>query len=153
MGAAVVHWEVRARDADRLKRFYGDLFSWKVDSGNPMNYGMVDTGLKMGINGGIGGGDSNLAAGVTFYVQVEDLEECLNRAEGMGGRILIRPTDIEGAVTMALFSDPEGNVIGLVKGPQKEPRAAAPKRSAAKKRSARGRGARVRGRGKNRSKR
>ena len=128
MGAAVVHWEVRTRDAERMKKFYGDLFGWAIDSGNPMNYGLVNTGLKTGIGGGIGAGDSNFTAGVTFYVQVEDLQEHLNRVEATGGRTIMPPTEIPGMVTMALFSDPEGNVVGLVKGPQKDEPPAARRR-------------------------
>jgi len=135
MGAAVVHWEVRARDSERLKKFYGDLFGWAIDSNNPMKYGMVDTGLKQGINGGIGGGDPHFAAGVTIYVQVEDPQAYLTRIESMGGKALMMPMEIPGDVTMALFSDPEGNVIGLVKGSQTDTRSSSATRPSRSRRS------------------
>ena len=38
-------------------------------------------------------------------------------------------TDIPGAVTMAMFADPDGNVIGLIKAAPPPPKAAAPKKA------------------------
>ena len=52
---------------------------------------------------------------VTFYAQVEDFQKTLDSVESMGGKTLMPPTDIPDMVTFALFSDPEGNVIGIVK--------------------------------------
>lgn len=78
-----------------------------------MNYGMVDTHAE-GINGGIGptmGGPDR----VIFYVQVSDLQAYLDKAESLGGKTVVPPTEVPGVVTFALFSDPTGNVIGLVK--------------------------------------
>jgi hypothetical protein len=60
MGQPVVHFEVMGDDADKLQTFYSDLFDWKINSDNPMNYGMVDregnvNADGVGIGGGIGG--------------------------------------------------------------------------------------------------
>ena len=33
-----------------------------------------------------------------------------------GGSVLLPPKEVPGIVTFALFKDPEGNVMGLVKG-------------------------------------
>ncbi len=52
---------------------------------------------------------------MTFYVAVPDLAACLAKAESLGGKTLVPPTEIPGMVTFALFQDPEGNPIGLVK--------------------------------------
>lgn len=118
MGKPVVHWEVTGKDGKRLQKFYAELFDWQVDANNPMDYGVVDTGGK-GINGGIAAAQEG-AGGVTFYVEVEDLEEYLQTAERLGGRTLMSPTTVMGqkdqpGVQLAMFADPEGNRIGLVK--------------------------------------
>ena len=116
MGAPVVHWEINARDAGRVQEFYSKLFDWKVNASNPMHYGLVNTGSKQGANGGIGQNDPSAPApSVTFYVQVSDLQKYLDRAESLGGKTIMPPTEIPGMVTMAMFTDPEGNVIGMVK--------------------------------------
>ena len=138
MGAPVVHWEINAKDGKRAQEFYASLFAWKVDANNPMNYGMINTGAKSGINGGIGQQDqSNPGPAVTFYVGVDDIPACLSKVEGMGGRTVVPMTEVPGVVTFALFSDPEGNVVGLVKN-MPAPRAARPRKAkkTAKKKAA-----------------
>ncbi len=113
MGKPVVHWEINAKDAPKLQKFYATLFDWKVDANNPMKYGMVKTGGNTGINGGIGPGEKSF--GVTFYVEVDDLQTYLNKVEKLGGKTLVPPTKIPNAVTFAVFADLEGNRIGLMK--------------------------------------
>jgi predicted enzyme related to lactoylglutathione lyase len=115
MGSSVVHWEISARDGKRAQEFYGKLFDWKIDANNPMAYGLVDTG-GAGINGGIGQVQDGQPPDVTFYVQVSDLQEYLDKAEDLGGKTLVPPTEIPNTVTFALFQDLDGNTVGLVKG-------------------------------------
>jgi predicted enzyme related to lactoylglutathione lyase len=109
----VVHWEVHARDPSRQVQFFSDLFGWKIDTDNPMNYGMVSSGGKDGIDGGIGQGDGE--SRVTVYVQVPSIDELLQRAESLGAQTVMPRTDI-GMLIMAQFRDPEGNVIGIIEG-------------------------------------
>ncbi len=111
----VVHFEIRSSGADNLMKFYADLFEWRVDTSGPIDYGLVDTHAGSGINGGIAGadGEPNL---VTFYVEVEDIDAKLKEAEERGAKVVMPVTTIPGAVTFAMFADPEGNCIGLVSG-------------------------------------
>ena len=55
-----------------------------------------------------------------IYVEVADLKKQLAKAEKLGGKTIVPPTVIPNMVTFALFSDPEGNVIGLVKSEEKK---------------------------------
>jgi predicted enzyme related to lactoylglutathione lyase len=114
VGNPVVHFEILGQDAAALQSFYGELFAWQVDANNPMNYGMV-TPADAGIGGGIGGSPDGTHS-VTFYVQVDDLQAALDRAEKLGGKTVAPPMDVPGGPSIAQFSDPEGHVIGLVKG-------------------------------------
>jgi predicted enzyme related to lactoylglutathione lyase len=111
----VVHFEIISRDAPAALAFYNDLFGWDVDADNEFNYGIVQKQGDEGIGGGIGGSFDGEQSFVTFYVQVDDLQGTLDRAEAMGGRTVMPPMEIPGAVTMAQFVDPEGHRIGLVK--------------------------------------
>jgi predicted enzyme related to lactoylglutathione lyase len=113
MGKPVVHWEIVGKDGKKLQQFYAGLFDWKVDVNNPYDYGLVDTGGG-GINGGIGPNQDGPT--VRVYIQVDDLQEYLDKAERLGAKTLMPPTEIPGAVTMAMFQDPEGNQVGLLKG-------------------------------------
>jgi predicted enzyme related to lactoylglutathione lyase len=113
MGKPVVHFEIAGRDGKRLQDFYANLFDWKINADNPMNYGIVETGGEGGIDGGITQADGQNQ--VTFYVQVDDPQAYLNKIESAGGKTVVPVTEIPDMVTFALFADPEGNVVGLVK--------------------------------------
>lgn len=112
----VVHFEILGKNAATLREFYSSLFGWKIDANNPMDYGMVAPG-EGGPDHGIGGGIARSDDGprVLFYVQVADPAETLRKAEGMGGRTVMPPTDVPGGPTIAQFEDPEGNRLGLIK--------------------------------------
>ena len=112
MSNKVTHFEVLGRDGKRLQQFYGSLFGWKVDANNPMQYGLVSA-EQGGIGGGIGQTPEEPA--VTFYVAVADLAAALKKAEKLGGKTVMPPTQIPNGPQIAQFSDPEGNVIGLVR--------------------------------------
>lgn len=120
MAKPVVHWEIWSHKHKKLGEFYAKLFDWKVDFNNPLNYGVVDaggaaTGGQVGINGGIMKPQPGAipASHLTFHVQVEDLQAMLDNAVGLGGEVVVLPTAIPGVGSMALFKDPDGNVIGL----------------------------------------
>ena len=115
MGAPVVWFEVAGRNLDSLKKFYGDLFDWKVNTDNPMNYGLVETGSDSGIPGGIFAGED--VEYVSFYAEVADLEARLEKAEKLGGKVVQPPTPIPDGPTIAMVLDPEGHRIGLLQPP------------------------------------
>jgi uncharacterized protein len=142
MAAPVTHFEISARDSKRAHEFYKSLFGWSLesmtDASTGMSYGMVDTGVKMGINGGIFQAPQGAQPGVTFYVQVEDVQSHLDRVAALGGRVVVPITTVSNMVTFAQFADPDGNVVGIIKGPQTPPKpAAAKKKSPPKKKAVR----------------
>ena len=51
---------------------------------------------------------------MTFYIEVDDIGGYLDRAVAAGAGVVMPVMVIPGAVTMALFSDPAGVVVGLV---------------------------------------
>ncbi|MEW6511186.1 MAG: VOC family protein [Bacteroidota bacterium] len=136
MAAPVTHFEINVRDGKRAQDFYAGLFGWKIQNVAEMNYGLVDTGVKMGINGGIGQVQEGQNPGVTVYVQVEQLQEYLDKAIALGGRMLTPVTEVPNMVTFALFADPEGNTVGLVKGPQSPPKPRKAKKAPARRKAA-----------------
>jgi predicted enzyme related to lactoylglutathione lyase len=117
MTRPVVHFEILGKDGKKLQDFYRQLFGWKIDANNPMQYGLVEPGIG-GPEAGVGGGIAQAQDGkpmVTIYVQVVDLNESLAKAESLGGTAVMQPIDVPGGPTIAVFADPEGNVIGLIK--------------------------------------
>ena len=121
MGQPVVHFEVIGKDGDQLRSYYADLFGWEIDADNPMGYGMVaregNTNPDgIGIGGGIGIGPEGYDGHATFYVEVPDVEAALAKAESLGGSRMMGPEAVMEGVEIGLFNDPEGHVVGLVKG-------------------------------------
>ena len=121
MGQPVVHFEITGQDGDSLKAYYAELFGWRIDSSNPMGYGIVDRQENLsddgvGIGGGVTAGPPGYPGHVTVYVQVPDVEASLQRAEELGGTRMMGPETVMEGVEIGLFTDPEGHVIGVIKG-------------------------------------
>jgi predicted enzyme related to lactoylglutathione lyase len=119
MGQAVVHFEVVGKDGAKLQGYYAEMFGWKMNADNPMNYALVepeDGSQGKGIPGGIGQGPEGYEGHVTFYVEVPDVEAALAKAESLGGTRVMGPETIMEEITLGQFKDPEGNLIGLTQG-------------------------------------
>lgn len=112
MSNPVLHFEVGVKDGKAGREFYSNMFGWNINSDNPMGYSLVNT-VGEGINGGIAEAEEH--SGVVFYVQVDGPQAALDKAVSLGGKVVVPVTEIPAMVTMAQFSDPEGNVIGAVK--------------------------------------
>jgi uncharacterized protein len=113
MGNPVVHFEITTKDAEKLAPFYSDIFDWKLAPMEGMPYTSVDTGERP--TGGIGEAPEGYPGHVTFYVMVEDPQQTLDAIEANGGKTVQPVMDIPGGPTIALFADPSGNRIGLIK--------------------------------------
>jgi predicted enzyme related to lactoylglutathione lyase len=100
MGQPVVHFEVIGKDGDQLRSFYSDLSNINADG--------------IGIGGGIGGYPES-PSHVTCYVEVADVEAALSKAEHRGGSRVMGPDVVTEGVEIGLFTDPEGQVIGVIK--------------------------------------
>jgi predicted enzyme related to lactoylglutathione lyase len=155
----VVSFEIRGRDAARLRSFYAEVFGWQIELYPGTEYAGVETaehtheddgtsryigedahmneveqgtayglpawrfageaawrGYEAGVSGGISGG----GPGLTFYVQVPDMEAALARAAAAGGKVLREPAEVAPNVMIAFFADPEGNEVGLIRRPSSD---------------------------------
>ena len=113
----VVWFEVVGKDGGKLRRFYTDLFGWKIDgAAGDMDYGLV-AAANGGIGGGVGKSQDEGAGHVTFFVEVDDPAAYLARAEKLGGKTVVPPMEVPTYnLTFAYFTDPQGHLIGLSKG-------------------------------------
>ena len=113
MANPVVHFEIGAADHQSLVRFYGELFGWGLRAVSE-GYTLIDTRGGRGLNGGIGRSDTG-DPWATFYVEVDDLQASLDRAEELGGRTVLAITELAG-MAFAMVGDPDGLLVGLVRG-------------------------------------
>ena len=119
MGYPVVHFEIKTAAAPELTRFYAAAFDWVMqedgDDYTQINTEGVCAGTGApGIDGGIGPSDAGDDF-VTFYVQVPDVADALRRVVELGRGVDL-PETHAGRIVMAIFRDPAGNRIGLVRG-------------------------------------
>ena len=70
--------------------------------------------LGTSIGGGVGPSPDGQAY-ATFYVAVPDVQEALDKVGKLGGATVTPPMDVPDGPTIAFFSDPAGNRIGLMK--------------------------------------
>ncbi len=114
MGHAVVHFEIGGSDVQPLTSFYGQLFGWGLESIPGGGYVLIDTRGGSGVNGGIGKSQTG-EPWSTFYVEADDPQAVLDQAESLGATTVMPVTDFGGMVTIAMFNDPDGLLVGLVK--------------------------------------
>jgi len=118
-----VSWfEIPADDVRRAGKFYGTVFGWATPpmgpdaafaltiqadgNGNPTEVG--------GINGGFHKRQGSADAGPVINIYVNDIDAKLKAVEAAGGRVIQPRTEVgEYGLSMALFSDTEGNVLGV----------------------------------------
>jgi uncharacterized protein len=119
MGQPVVHFEIVGKDIDKLKDFYSEVAGWTYEmppeatqEGVPP-YALVQRNSESEIGGGIGVGPEGYEGHVTFYIEVPDVGASLEQVEKLGGTRVMGPDSPVEGLTIGLFTDPEGHLVGL----------------------------------------
>ena len=112
MAYPVVHAEIRSQDPDATRRFFADLFGWKVASeGAFPGYTFIDTGVEGGTFVAISPRQSGEDE-VLFFVAVENVEAMLARAEQLGGSI-VQPAQHVPGTSFGVIADAQGHKVGV----------------------------------------
>lgn len=116
MGQPVVHWEFWSEDPEKISGFYKTVFDWEIRHIPEMNYHLVETGGKGGINGGIMKPQKGPWPGkMSLYIDVDDLDVFGKKIMQAGGKIVVDKMDVPGVGQFSLFEDPDGRVVGMWK--------------------------------------
>ena len=108
----VVHAEIRSQDPDATRKFFADLFGWKVASeGAFPGYTFIDTGVEGGTYVAISPRQS-AEDEVLFFVAVDDVAATLKKAESLGGTI-VQPVQTVPGTSFGVFTDAQGHRIGV----------------------------------------
>jgi predicted enzyme related to lactoylglutathione lyase len=113
---AIVHFDVPVDDINRAKKFYNEIFGWKIERiPGEMEYyeiSTTDEKGKEGIRGGMGlRGDPSQR--ITNYFGVSSIEKYSRKIEELGGKTIMPKTKIPGYGYLAVCLDTENNVFGL----------------------------------------
>jgi len=119
----VVHFEIPADDPEKLSQFYTRLFGWQVQkltmgATDYYSTATVETdehGMPQqpgAINGSIAKRMSPDQRAMN-YVNVESVDEYLEKARGLGATVLMGKSPVPGMGYFAQLTDPEGNPFGI----------------------------------------
>jgi predicted enzyme related to lactoylglutathione lyase len=108
--AGISYLRVPAVDPKRAVAFYEVVFGWRVDADRE------DPSFEDGSGHVIGHIEADMEvageAGIRPYVYVESVETALEKIVSNGGEVVTPPYP-EGDLSVAVFRDPEGNVLGI----------------------------------------
>jgi predicted enzyme related to lactoylglutathione lyase len=98
-----MQFQMISKAPEETARFYSSLFGWKVDADNPMGYRQIHTGSAEGIQGGIWPAPPQATNFVQLFMSVEDVRVSVEKALGLGAKVLIPPTMLPEGDEMAVL--------------------------------------------------
>ena len=108
--SAIVHFEIHFDEAERARKFYNELFGWKVEKAPGTEYYMITT--QEGTYGGMMK-RFNPNQKITDYFGVHSLLESVAKVEKLGGKIFVPRMAVSKMGCFALCMDTEANLFGL----------------------------------------
>ena len=109
--------ELTTTDPQAAMQFYGQLLGWTFEA-MPME-GMTYNVVKVGDQSvagimGMPPGAPAMPPNWGTYMTVDNVDECAKRAESLGGKIMVPPTDIPGVGRFTVLGDPQGAMVSLI---------------------------------------
>jgi uncharacterized protein len=115
----IVHFEIPSDNIERSKKFYHELFGWKIDkwsgSDSTMEYWMITTTDDKG-NEALRGGmmkRQNPQQGITNFIGVDSIDDYSSKVQQLGGKILVPKTPVSGMGFFAVCLDTENNSFAI----------------------------------------
>lgn len=115
----IVHFEIPADDIERSKKFYSELFGWKIEKfpgETPAGeYWMLTITDDKG-NRILGGGmhkRMHPEQQIINYIDVKSIDEYSSKVENLGGKVVMPKTAVVGMGYFALCVDTENNNFAI----------------------------------------
>ena len=111
----ITHIDIPVSDLGDASAFYSDLFGWGIAEVP----GFEGYPMWQAPNGISGGGLAPRSEGFTqprSYVEVDSIDETLEKATARGATVVMGRSPISETSWWAIFTDPDGNEIGLYEG-------------------------------------
>lgn len=108
----IVHFEIPADDVQRAKKFYTDLFGWKIEKTPEMDYWMVTTSGEKQVDGGMMKRQEP-GQPITNYIDVTSVDESAAKVQQLGGKVVVPKAAVPTFGWFAVCLDTENNVFAL----------------------------------------
>ena len=107
--------ELTTADVPAAQSFYTRLFGWSTEPWDgEADYTLIKVGGKEVAGMAPLRPDHPRPAGWTVYVTVTDVDLTASKAEELGGKVLVPPTDIPKVGRFCVIQDPQGAVIKAI---------------------------------------
>lgn len=118
----VTHFEINADQPLRAKKFYENVFDWKIEKWEgPVEYWLISTGKEdaPGIDGGLQKRE-NPGDEIFNYIDVPSVDEFCEKIVKNDGTITVPKFSVPGVGYFAFFKDTEGNLLGIMEETESE---------------------------------
>ncbi|MDP8889169.1 MAG: VOC family protein [Thermoproteota archaeon] len=126
----IVHFEIPSDNLERTKKFYTDLFGWKMEKmpgTGQREYWMFSTTAndkdRSSSGSGSGSEQRTVSGGmmerqmpqepIMIYIGVDSVTEYSNKVERLGGKVIKQKTEVSGYGWFAICTDTENNGFAL----------------------------------------
>ncbi len=112
----LVHFEIPAKDPQKLSSFYQQLFGWKFAKWEgPEEYWLISPQGSTGPEDSIGGlyRRQNPNEQYRNFFLVRAIDESIKKATNLGARVLTGKQEVPNVGYTAILSDPEGNTFAF----------------------------------------
>ena len=117
----IVHFEIPSDDIERSKKFYNDLFGWKIDKwpGSEHfahDYWMITTTDDKGneaLRGGMMKRQMPQQQGITNYFDVKSVQEYSAKVQQLGGKVILPKRPVSGMGYFAVCTDTDNNGFAI----------------------------------------
>ncbi|QXE92198.1 VOC family protein [Geomonas subterranea] len=108
-------FELTTDDVAAAQSFYGRLFGWSMERWDgEVDYTLIKVGAREVAGIAAAGPGHRKPPGWGVYVTVTDVDQTAARAEELGGRVLVPPTDIPRVGRFCVLQDPQGAVLTAI---------------------------------------
>ncbi len=115
MNGKICYIQLPASNVARSADFYAKVFGWSMRTRGDGTQAFDDTTGQ--VSGAFVTDRKPIAEpGLLVYVMVDDAEAACRAIEANGGKVIV-PIDPNGRETIAQFTDPGGNVLGIYQEP------------------------------------
>jgi len=108
----IVHFEIPADDVERARKFYTDLFGWRIEKAEGMDYWLITTSGEKTVDGGMMKRQDPKQP-ITNYIDVPSIDEYTARVEKLGGKIVVPKAAVPNYGYFAVCLDTEDNTFAL----------------------------------------
>ncbi len=116
----IQHFEIPSDDIERSKKFYSELFGWKIEkwsgtAANAMEYWIVTTTDDRGNKALSGGMHKRMhpEQKIINYIDVKSVDEYSSKVEKIGGSVVVPKMAVPGMGYFSFCLDTENNSFAI----------------------------------------